>query len=165
MPDPTAPPEVPDDPADDDHPVDAIPRLHRGRRVAGFVALIVITVVSTFLVVGRSGGHMAGAPPLDLSTISENIAGHYQYAAAHAAAYREIPCWCGCQQYLGHGNLEDCFVRRDGRGWEAHAAGCGVCNGEAAIAERTLDAGQTAEDVTNAVNTEFGTTAITIPHS
>ena len=135
MPDPTAPADVPDDHAAEDA-LDEIPRTRRGRRIAGFIALVVLTAMSTVLVVGRTGGHRAGPAPLDLSTISENIAGHYRYAAAHAEAYREIPCWCGCQQYLGHGNLEDCFVRRDGRGWEAHAAGCGVCNGEAAIAAR-----------------------------
>lgn len=134
----------------------------RSAAVLGLVMALAGAV--TFMVAGRDGGH-AGAAPLDLSTVSADIAGHYRNALTHADAYTEIPCWCGCQQFLGHRNLLDCFVRPDGQGWEAHAAGCGVCNGEAAMAERMLDAGRTPSQVAAAVNLEFGVTAITQPHS
>lgn len=161
MTDEIAPYRPENEPAED---TAAVPSPRWGRRVAGFIGLVVLTAAATLLVVGRGGG-TAGPAPLDLATVPENIAGHYRYALAHADAYREIPCWCGCQQYLGHGNLEDCFVQPDGKGWEAHAAGCGVCNGEAAIAERMLDAGSTPAEVAEVVNLEFGTTAITLPRS
>jgi uncharacterized protein with PCYCGC motif len=134
------------------------------RTAATLVVVMALAAGVTYLGVGRDGGH-AGPAPLDLATVSADIAGHYRNALAHADSYREIPCWCGCQQFLGHRNLFDCFVRPDGRGWEAHAAGCGVCNGEAAMAQRMLDEGQAPNDVATAVNLEFGVTAITRPHS
>ena len=154
---------TPHDAAPVDDAAGEAPRPRRAGRVAALVGLIVVTAAATTLLVGRNGGRPGGPEPLDLATVSENIAGRYRHAAAHADAYREIPCWCGCQQFLGHRNLADCFVRPDGRGWEAHAAGCGVCNGEAAIAERMLVAGKTPAEITEAVNAEFGTTAITLP--
>lgn len=132
-----------------------------GWRVAAVAGLVVVSAFATVLVTGRGGS--GGPAPLELSTVSDNVAGHYHYALAHSDAFAQIPCWCGCQQYLGHGNLKDCFVRRDGKGWEAHAAKCGVCIGEAAITAQMLGAGKTPAEVTEAVNTEFGTTAITIP--
>lgn len=140
------------------------PTARRFRAVGAFVAVLVVAVAATFVVVGRSDGHPAGDAPLDLAVVPHEIAGHYHYAQAHSDAYRQIPCWCGCQQFLGHRNLEDCFVRPAG-GWQAHAAGCGVCIGESAIAQRMLEGGQTAADVGRVVNTEFGTTAITVPRS
>lgn len=143
---------------------DGVPPRRWVRSAAVLVAVMALASAVTFLAVGGDGDR-AGAAPLDLATVSTDIAGHYRFAAAHPDAYRDIPCWCGCQQFLGHRNLFDCFVRPDGRGWEAHAAGCGVCNGEAAMAERMLDAGQTPNDVAAAVNLEFGVTSITRPHS
>lgn len=132
------------------------------------VALLVLAVAYTIGVAARAD-HAAPAAahgqvaPLDLSTVAPDIAAHYHFASAHMAEFRHIPCWCGCQQFLGHRNLADCFVRADGRGWEAHAAGCGVCNGEAAVAERMLGEGTSAADVKAAVDQQYGTTAITAP--
>jgi hypothetical protein len=137
--------------------------------------VVVVGAVTTVIVALSIGGgdHDAAATaaasphgavaPLDLSTVSDDIAGHYRFAAAHAAELAQIPCWCGCQQFLGHRNLADCFVRADGAGWEAHAAGCGVCNAEAVIAERMLGEGHSPLDVKVAVDSQFGTTAITAP--
>ncbi len=140
------------------------------------VALLVAVTVTIVVVAGASGGdarHVnastSGSPthgavaPLDLSTVSAQVAGHYRYAQAHMTDYQQIPCWCGCEQFLGHRNLADCFVRADGQGFEAHAAGCGVCNGEAAIAEQMLDQGHSPADAKATVDRQFGTTAITTP--
>lgn len=164
MSDEILPPDPDDHLADD--PLATASRAGRGRPLVLLLGLVVVTAVVTFVVVSRPAGHSAGAAPLDLSTVSESIAGHYQYAKAHADDFRQITCWCGCQQYLGHHNLEDCFIRPDdGHGWESHAAGCGVCIGEAAIAAQMLDAGKTAAEIRAVVAAEFGTTAITVPRS
>jgi hypothetical protein len=143
--------------------------------VTVFVAMVSVVLVTTLAVVavadddgddgddrGPATAHAAVAP-LDLATVSDDIAAHYRYAGAHQQAFAEIPCWCGCEQFLGHRNLADCFVRAGGDGWEAHAAGCAVCNAEAAIAERILSDGGTARDVKAAVDAQFGATAITAP--
>ena len=141
--------------------------------LGAMVALVILVTVIAVAIADSGGaqGRRATASahgtvaPLDLSTVSAPIAAHYRYAKAHMSDYQQIPCWCGCQQFLGHHNLADCFVRADGKGWEAHAAGCGVCNGEAAIAERMLGEGRTAADVKATVDVQFGTTAITTPPS
>jgi len=103
------------------------------------------------------------AAPLDLTTVPADIAEHYEYAAAHLVEFRQIPCWCGCMQYLGHRNLADCFIRADGKGWEAHAATCSVCIAEATMAERMLRQGQSAHDVAEAVTLQFGQSSVTTP--
>lgn len=134
--------------------------------LAAIAALAVAAVVTTVAGSGRGGGPHPPAPSaesLDLTKVSAEVASHYRYAQAHSDQYQLIPCWCGCEQFLGHRNLADCFVRSDGKGWEAHAAGCGVCITEAVIAERMLGEGATPLDVKNTVDAEFGTTAITAP--
>jgi len=77
---------------------------------------------------------------LDLSTVPGPMAAHYRYAAAHPSAYRQIPCFCGCEEALEHRSLLDCFVRAQ-RGWEAHAAGCAVCIQESEMLRSMLGEG------------------------
>lgn len=143
-----------------------------GRTLFTLFAGMVLTIagVTAFVVVAAGGGKepadAAGrgqVAPLELASVSDRIAGHYRYAKVHTAEYEQIPCWCGCEQFLDHRNLADCFVRADGKGWEAHAAGCGVCNAEAVIAERMLAEGHSPLDVKSTVDSQFGTTAITAP--
>ena len=105
------------------------------------------------------------AAPLNLSTVPADVAEHYQYAAAHLMEFEQIPCWCGCMQYLGHRSLADCFVRADGKGWEAHAALCPVCLSEAAMAEMMLKQGRSPHDVAEAVTLQFGPTSVTTPRA
>lgn len=132
------------------------------------VALAIVVVVATTRgdAVDPTGhGPAAGlaAAPLDLASVSPGIAGHFTYAKAHPEAFSQIPCYCGCEEFLGHRNLYDCFVRADGKGWDAHAAGCGVCIGESVIARRLLEEGQDPAAARTAVIEQFGTTPATTP--
>lgn len=68
---------------------------------------------------------------------------YYEGAEAHFATFEQIPCFCGCEEMLGHRHLGDCFIRADGSGFEAHALGCGVCLGEAAQVMEAIDSGET----------------------
>lgn len=101
--------------------------------------------------------------PLDLASVSPDIAAHFTYAKDHQDAYSQIPCYCGCEKFLGHRNLYDCFVRSDGKGWDAHGSGCGVCIGESTTARRLLDEGQDPIAVRDAVVAQFGSTPGTAP--
>ncbi len=83
---------------------------------------------------------------LDLSTVSEPIATHYRFAAAHPRTYRQVPCFCGCEEALEHRSLLDCFVRPQG-GWEAHAAGCAVCVQESEILRSRLADGASPAEI------------------
>ena len=147
------------------------------RRQVGALAgaVVVLALIAGLVVVVVAGmGRADDSPvasasahgtvaPLDLSTVPTDMAAHYRYAETHLTEYQQIPCWCGCQQFLSHRNLADCFVRADGQGYEAHAAGCGVCTAEAVIAEDTLEHGGSPAQVKATVDSQFGSTAITTP--
>lgn len=137
--------------------------------VAPLLAVLVVAAGAAALVVSRGDSDtgdahpMGAAAPLELASVSETIAGHYRYAEAHQADLSVIPCHCGCEEFLAHENLYDCFIRTDGAGYDSHAAGCGVCIGEAVVASQMLDAGTPATEVAEAIVEQFGTTPITSP--
>jgi len=126
------------------------------------VAVAVIAGTLAALAGGDSDAptHVA---PLELASVSTDIAGHYRAAAELADVYREAPCYCGCEEFLDHRDLYDCFVRADGQGWETHAAGCGVCIAESTFVRDLTDAGTPAGDIPAAVIDRFGTTPTTAP--
>ncbi len=129
------------------------------------VAVAAAIVVGTVAVVAgddQHGGRVA-VPPLELASVSGEIAEHYHASRDLAHVYREVPCYCGCEEFLAHRYLYDCFVRADGRGWEVHAAGCGVCIAESALVRDLISAGTPVGEVPAAVIGRFGTTPTTAP--
>lgn len=146
-------------------------------RTVGLFWLVVAPLVLVLGVVGGavavaagSGGdghredtHVATAEPLDLLTVPAQVADHYRYARDHRSELSAIPCFCGCEEFLAHRNLYDCFVRADGLGYDSHAAGCAVCIGEVVTASRLLDDAVPVPEVARRVIAEFGTTPVTSP--
>lgn len=138
---------------------------------AGLALLLGVPLAVVGLVVGavllvtvdRSETSSAAVAPLELAAVPEEIAAHYRFAAANADAYRDVPCYCGCEQFLAHRDLYDCFVRADGAGWEAHASGCGVCIAESAAVRQLVDEGSTRTEIRSAVIEQFGSTPPTTP--
>jgi hypothetical protein len=105
----------------------------------GLVAWLIVTDAAT--ATDRSGGEHAAmlqlAPGGEV-TLTSLPADHqvvYEAAAADEEAMTQVRCYCGCEGFLDHRHLLDCFVRPDG-GWERHATGCTVCLAEA---EEVLD--------------------------
>jgi hypothetical protein len=137
--------------------------------VAPLLAVLVVATGAAALVATRSDSStgaahpMAPAAPLELASVSEDVADHYRYAEVHPTDLSVIPCFCGCEEFLAHENLYDCFIRTDGAGYDSHAAGCGVCIGEAATASQLLDAGTQPAEVAARIVEQFGTTPITSP--
>lgn len=145
---------------------------HRGLPLAVLGPLaLAIAVIGLVLVLAGSGSDRSSdvvarsrpTAPLNLATVSPEIAGHYRAARAHADTYQDIPCYCGCEAFLDHRNLYDCFVRADGAGWEPHASGCGVCIAESITAQRLLADGLDSGAIRQAVMDQFGSTAVTTP--
>jgi hypothetical protein len=101
------------------------------------------------------GARPAASSTVALADLPDATAGIYRYAAGHAGHFTELPCYCGCEQSLGHLNLEDCFVNANGD-WDAHASGCAVCTQEAIAAREQLDAGITIGDVRQSIIDSFG---------
>jgi hypothetical protein len=88
--------------------------------------------------------------------VPPGLAAHYQAAQDHGGIFGSVPCFCGCEEMLGHRHLGDCFVRADGQGLEAHALGCGVCLGEAQQVMDLLAAGiEDPDQIRDAVVAEW----------
>jgi hypothetical protein len=129
-----------------------------------FGAVIVVFIAAAAFNTPDDPGNMAGAmstvsPPGVLSPdeIPIGLEGHYQAAQTHFAIFEQIPCFCGCEEMLGHRHLGDGFVRADGSGLEAHALGCGVCLGEAEQVMQLILAGVTdADQIREAVVARWG---------
>lgn len=83
---------------------------------------------------------------IEPTDLPDSLASLYRMAEDRPELFAGIPCFCGCDAMLDHRHLLDCFVRPDGSGWEAHAAGCGVCLGEAQQVADLLAAGETDHD-------------------
>lgn len=98
-----------------------------------------------------------GGTPVDLATLQPSLAKVYQGAKSHGSHFEEIPCFCGCQEgRLEHRNLYDCFILKDGRGWESHATGCDVCQGEAVMALDLLARGSPIAEVKTRIIDKYG---------
>lgn len=95
------------------------------------------------------------AVTVSLASLPPEMSAMYQYAADHADHFATIPCYCGCDDSLGHSNLKDCFVTPEGR-WDAHASGCGVCSAEATTAKELFDAGTRATEVRQQIVDRYG---------
>lgn len=146
----------------------SIRRLARALAVALGVFMVVITGAVTASVttvhpdseVGAAGPSMLAVAPggvLDPEVVSDPLAANYHSAEAHSEAFAAVPCYCGCEEMLDHRHLLDCFIRADGTGWEAHAAGCEVCLGEAEQVAGLIAAGVTdIDEIRAAVAAEWG---------
>jgi len=98
---------------------------------------------------------VAAAEGFQLDMVPANIVKHYELARANPDVYSQVPCFCGCQEMLGHRNLEDCFVTPDG-GWESHASGCSICTQESQMLMRMMGRGMGAGMMADRVIAEFG---------
>jgi hypothetical protein len=138
------------------------------------ISIVVLALAIPVAVAARSGAPPVGEGgatatgiaddgTVDLALMDDERAAHYRAAARHADTFRAVTCWCGCEQFLAHENLYDCFVRADGQGWEPHAVGCGICLSEAAEVRYQLDAGASPERIASTIDDAYGPTMITVP--
>lgn len=129
--------------------------------LAELVLVVLIAVGVTVLIRGASGPDpndaFAATPgaTVSLAVLQPATADIYRYAAEHAEHFKAIPCYCGCEQTLGHRNLEDCFVNPNG-GWDAHASGCNVCTAEAIAIRELLDTNTPIDAVRQTIVERFG---------
>ncbi len=83
----------------------------------------------------------------------------YVAAAADPEAFTAVRCYCGCESFLDHADLLECFVRPAG-GWEAHATGCAVCLAEAEQVIDLRDQGVPIDEIVRRIDDQYG--AITL---
>lgn len=137
-----------------------------GRRAAAIVAAATVLLLVGLLVLVATGARQpspaSGTAPLAIDDLAPSTASLYRFAAEHGDHLAAVPCFCGCEEFLAHRNLEDCFVRSD-RSWEPHASGCGVCVAEAITVRDTLAGGASIDDARRSIIQTFGTTPGTAP--
>lgn len=130
-----------------------------GAMIVVFIAISAVNLPDEPGVTSVAGDMQAIAPPgvVAPDEIPDGLVAHYEAAQTHFAIFEQIPCFCGCEEMLGHRHLGDCFVRADGSGLEAHALGCGVCLGEAAQVMELISSGaRDADRIREAVVAEWG---------
>ena len=108
----------------------------------------------------NDAGHTAAT--VDLAALDPEIAANYRFGLEHQDHFAAIDCYCGCVEFLGHRSLADCFVTATGEP-EPHAAGCAVCNGEAALARALLGDDVALDEVVRQIDAVYGTTVGTVP--
>jgi hypothetical protein len=79
----------------------------------------------------------------------------YEAAVADPEAFTQVRCYCGCEDFLGHRHLLDCFERPEG-GWERHASGCAVCLAEAEEVAEQRAAGTPLHEIVRRIDNTYG---------
>lgn len=162
-------PEFTDTRSPADQPLDGMIRrtLRTAWAVAAVVAVALSAVALQAALIDRpaveatptAAENMVAVAPggvLAPEDVPPGLAAHYQAAQDHGSVFEAVPCFCGCEEMLGHRHLGDCFIRADGQGLEAHALGCGVCLGEAQQVMDLLAAGiEDPDQIRDAVVTEW----------
>jgi hypothetical protein len=64
----------------------------------------------------------------------------YELAAKVRPELYQMPCYCNCDKFAGHGSLLDCFV-------DAHGEECGVCQREAVYTYTKAKAGVPVKEI------------------
>lgn len=95
------------------------------------------------------------AAGFQLDMVPTHLVQHYTFAKANPGVYEQVPCFCGCQEMIGHRNLEDCFVTPDGA-WESHASGCQVCIEESQMITRMMAGGASPGLIRERIIDAFG---------
>ena len=100
---------------------------------------------------------MAVAPggTVELTLLSDDHQALYRAAAADPEGFAAVACYCGCEAFLDHRHLLDCFVRPGG-GWERHATGCAVCMAEARDVIDMRNDGIPLEEIVRTIDGRFG---------
>lgn len=92
---------------------------------------------------------------VELASLSADHRELYRAAAADPDAFEAVACYCGCEAFLDHRHLLDCFVRPGG-GWERHATGCAVCLVEARDVIDLRATGTPISEITRRIDERFG---------
>jgi hypothetical protein len=129
--------------------------------LVAFVAAVWLVAASP--VTGDAAGGPESHPMLsvapggevDLASLPAEHQVLYEAAASDHEAFTQVRCYCGCEAFLDHRHLLDCFERPDG-GWERHATGCAVCLAEAEeVAEQRAE-GVALAEIIRRIDTKYG---------
>lgn len=63
----------------------------------------------------------------------------------------QLPCYCSCDETVGHKSLHSCFE-------DEHAASCAVCVDEALLAYKLVKSGKTASQIRDEIIAQYSMT-------
>lgn len=136
------------------------------------LAVAVVSLAAAVWIVATSGGGDVAERPAMLDVSPGGVVALdalpveqqelYRAAADDPEAFSAVACYCGCEAFLDHRHLLDCFVRPGG-GWERHATGCGVCLAEARDVRDMRADGLPLDEIARRIDAGYG--AITAPPS
>lgn len=76
----------------------------------------------------------------------------YEVARKIPVTLAQLPCYCHCDESVGHKSLHSCFV-------DEHAASCAVCVDEALLAYQMEKNGKTASEIREQIVAQYSMTA------
>ena len=88
------------------------------------------------------------APTLNPTKFIGKTRQAYEVAGKIPATLAQLPCYCSCDETVGHKSLQSCFV-------DEHAASCAVCVDEALLAYKLEKGGKTAEQIREQIIAEY----------
>lgn len=123
-----------------------------GFAVAGLAAVAVLSSLR-----GGTSHHPTPRPVAEAGPVqpaaryaaNPDIAETYRMAAAIPQVLDGLYCYCDCSKNLDHYSLLECYQ-------SDHAAGCDVCLGEAAMAYRMTQQGQSLAAIRKAIDEAYG---------
>lgn len=118
-----------------------------------FIIAGLITSSQYFQHKGSSGSSLP-----DYATRNMDVRTAYQYAIEKPDLLSYVPCYCNCYK-LGHGSVEDCFVKEfkeDGNiVFEEHGAVCGICSSTVLDAKYLAQQNKTAKEIRTFVDNKY----------
>jgi hypothetical protein len=125
--------------------------------MAVLVGVVVGLRAAAFTATGAPDETMLEVAPggvIDVDGLPPTTQALYLAARDDAVAFEAVRCYCGCEPFLSHGNLRDCFVRPDGQ-WERHGSACGVCIAEAIDVSTMRADGVPLDDIVRHIDDRF----------
>jgi Protein of unknown function with PCYCGC motif len=93
------------------------------------------------------------AMPRQVQSAPQLVRDSYRFAATHADALHQIPCYCGCGA-MGHRSNYACFWQESGQ-VDGHALNCGICVDIAQDVRRGLERGQPLTEIRAQVDADY----------
>jgi hypothetical protein len=123
-----------------------------------FVWLVAPSPATGDAAVGEGPHPMLSVAPggeVDLASLPAEHQVLYEAAATDLEAFTMVRCYCGCEAFLDHRHLLDCFERPEG-GWERHATGCAVCLAEAEEVADQRAEGVPLDEIIDRIDAKYG---------
>lgn len=132
-----------------------------------FLAIVAIAAAVALIAQDRSTAASGPAPDampmlqvapggeIELAALPADHRPLYEAAADDEEAFAEVRCYCGCESFLDHASLYECFVRPQG-GWERHATGCAVCLAEARDVVEDRQNGLPLDEIVERIDRRYG---------